>query len=52
MVKKSVLDIDEETWREVQKYKIDRKLKVINEAVVSLVKKGLEAVKKEKKNDR
>jgi len=41
MVKKLILDIDEETWREVQKYRIDEKLKRNNEAVVKLIKRGL-----------
>ena len=41
MVKKLVLDIDEETWREVQKYRIDQELKRNNEAVVELIKRGL-----------
>lgn len=47
MVKKLVLDIDEDTWGEVLKYKIDRKLKINNDAVVELIKKGL-GIKKEK----
>jgi len=41
MVKKLILDIDEKTWKEVQKYKIDRELKGNNWAVIELIKKGL-----------
>ncbi len=41
MVEKLVLDIDEETWKEVWKYKIDANIKKINDAVVELIKKGL-----------
>ena len=41
MPKKLILDIDEETWKEVLKYKIDRAIKNNNEAVVILVRKGL-----------
>lgn len=41
MSKKLILDIDEETWKEVLKYKIDNDLKNNNEAVVKLIKKGL-----------
>ena len=41
MVKKLILDIDEETWKEVLKYKIDADLANNNEAVVKLIKKGL-----------
>ncbi|MGC2574498.1 MAG: hypothetical protein WA364_23545 [Candidatus Nitrosopolaris sp.] len=41
MVKKLILDIDEETWKEVLKYKIDFDLSNNNEAVVRLIKKGL-----------
>jgi hypothetical protein len=41
MAKKIILDIDEETWKEVQKYRIDADLPNNNEAVVRLVKKGL-----------
>lgn len=46
MVKKSVLDIDENTWAEVQKYKIDKRVKRVNEVVVELIKRGLESIKK------
>ena len=41
MAKKLILDIDENTWIEVQKYKLDHKLKSNNEAVVRLIKKAL-----------
>ena len=41
MPKKLILDIDEETWKEVQKYKIDNDIKNNNDAVVDLIKKGL-----------
>jgi len=52
MVKKLVLDIDEDTWGEVLKYKIDAKLKLNNLAVVELIKKGLESIKKDKSSKR
>ena len=41
MPKKLILDIDEEIWKEVLKYKIDNDLKNNNEAVVKLIKRGL-----------
>ena len=41
MPKKLILDIDESTWREVQKFKIDKGLRKNNDAVVVLIKKGL-----------
>ena len=41
MPKKLILDIDEETWKEVLKYKIDNDIKNNNEAVINLIKKGL-----------
>ena len=47
-MKKLVLDIDEDTWGEILKYKIDAKLKLNNEAVVELIKKGLDNIKKNK----
>lgn len=43
MVKKLILDIDEETWKEVLKYKIDADLKNNNEAVIKLIKRGLKS---------
>jgi hypothetical protein len=50
MPKKLVLDIDEDTWGEVLKYKIDSKgkLKLNNDAVVELIRKGLN-IKNDKK---
>jgi len=44
MPKKLILDIDDEIWKEVLKYKIDYGLKNNNEAVVKLIKKGLKKV--------
>jgi hypothetical protein len=41
MAKKLILDIDEETWKEVLKFKIDAGSANNNEAVVKLIKKGL-----------
>jgi len=41
MSKRLILDIDDPTWKEVLKYKIDNDLKNNNEAVVNLIKKGL-----------
>lgn len=41
MPKKIVLDVDNETWKEVLKYKIDNDFRNNNEAVVKLIKKGL-----------
>jgi hypothetical protein len=41
MPKKLILDIDDEIWKEVLKYKIDYNLKNNNEAVVKLIKKAL-----------
>jgi hypothetical protein len=41
MAKKLILDVDEETWKEVLKFKIDAGLANNNEAVVKLIKKGL-----------
>lgn len=41
MPKKLILDIDEETWKDVQKYKIEYDLKSNNEAVVKLIQRGL-----------
>jgi len=44
MPKKIILDIDEETWKEVWKFRIDYGLKNNNEAVVKLIKRGLKKV--------
>ena len=41
MAKKLQLDIDEKTWKEVLKYKIDHDFKNNNETVVHLIRKGL-----------
>ena len=41
MTKKLILDIDNETWKEVLKYKIDNDLKNNNETVILLIKKAL-----------
>ena len=42
MPKKHILDIDEETWKQVLKYKIDLTLRNNNEALIRLIKKGLQ----------
>jgi len=42
--KKLILDVDEETWKKVLKYKIDYDLKNNNETVVKLIKRGLKKV--------
>jgi hypothetical protein len=44
MAKKLILDIDDKTWKEVLKYKIDNDLKNNNEAVVKLIRIGLKKV--------
>lgn len=44
MPKKLILDVDEDTWKEVLKYKIDYGLKNNNEAVIKLIQKGLKRV--------
>jgi hypothetical protein len=41
MAKKLILDIDEKTWKDVLKYKIDNDFKNNNEAVKKLIEKGL-----------
>ena len=41
MAKKLILDIDEKTWKEVLKFKIDGNFPNNNKAVVELVKTGL-----------
>jgi len=41
MPKKLILDIDDATWKNVLKYKIDHDLKNNNETVVTLIKKAL-----------
>ncbi len=42
MPRKLVLDCDDKTWKKVLKYKIDMELKNNNEAVVKLIRKGLQ----------
>ena len=44
MAKKLILDCEDKLWNEVLKYRIDSGLKNNNEAVVSLIKKGLKKV--------
>jgi len=44
---KHQLDVDNELWKEVWHFKIDRGLKNINEAVVELIKRGLDKKVKE-----
>jgi len=44
MPKKLILDVDEETWKKVLKFKIDYGLKNNNQAVVKLIKRGLKKV--------
>jgi hypothetical protein len=41
MPKKLILDIDDNIWKEVLKFKIDNNLKNNNQAVVTLIKRGL-----------
>ena len=41
MPKKLILDIDDDIWKNVLKFKIDNDLKNNNEAVVTLIKRGL-----------
>ena len=41
MAKKLILDCDDDLWNEVLKYRIDKKLKNNNSAVLDLIKKGL-----------
>jgi len=41
MPRKLLLDVDNETWKKVQKLKIDQDFKNNNETVVYLIKKGL-----------
>lgn len=39
MPKKHILDIDDETWKDVLRYKIDNELKNNNETLIKLIKK-------------
>ena len=41
MAKKLILDVNDELWNEVLKYKIDYGLKNNNDAVTQLIQKGL-----------
>lgn len=41
MPKKLILDINDDIWKDVLKYKIDNNLKNNNETVVTLIKKSL-----------
>jgi hypothetical protein len=41
MPKKIILDVDNNLWKEVLKFKIDSDLKNNNEAVVKLIQRGL-----------
>jgi len=41
MSKKLILDTDDEFWKKVLKYKIDNNFKNNNEAVIDLIRKGL-----------
>jgi len=41
MAEKIVLDVDEATWKEVWKFKIEHDHKIMNDAVVELIKRGL-----------
>ncbi|MGD1837637.1 MAG: hypothetical protein ACPKPY_06220 [Nitrososphaeraceae archaeon] len=41
MAKKHILDIDEETWKEVLKYKIDHNYPNNNAVLINLIRKGL-----------
>ena len=41
MPKKIILDVDNELWKEVLKFRIDHELKNCNEAVVKLIQRGL-----------
>jgi hypothetical protein len=43
MPKTLILDIDDLTWKDVLKFKIDNDLKNNNEAVATLIKRGLNA---------
>ena len=41
MAKKLILDVDENLWKEVLKFKIDLGVRTANLAVVELIKRGL-----------
>lgn len=42
MSKKLILDTNDDFWKKVLKYKIDKNFKNNNEAVLDLIKKGLQ----------
>ncbi len=46
MPKKLILDIDDPTWKEVLKYKIDHEMPNNKETIVQLIKKGLKSTAK------
>lgn len=46
MVKKHIIDVKQEVWKNVLRYKIDHDMRNNNEAVVDLIKKGLRVRKK------
>lgn len=48
MSKKLILDVDEDTWKEVQKYKIDVGLGNLSITVVELIRRGLKIKDKER----
>jgi len=41
VAKKLILDVDDDLWKRVLKYRIDYDLKNNNEAVIKLIKRGL-----------
>lgn len=44
MPKKLIFDCDEETWKKVNKLKIEKEMKNNNEAVLFLIKEGLRSL--------
>jgi hypothetical protein len=46
MVKKLILDIDEELWKKVKKFKIDKDLNSNNESVIRLIERGLRNIRR------
>jgi len=51
MAKKIILDIDNEIWKEVKMFKIREELKNNNEAVVKLIRRGLDGQKRSTDKD-
>lgn len=43
MAKKLILDVDDDLWKEVQKFKIDNSLSNNNETVIMLLRRALDA---------